>query len=53
MQYDFWWLLKGDGKPDPWVRKDVGLLLCPEHVMAIRNTKLEENATSRILDWLQ
>ncbi len=51
MQYGFWWLRKADGSLDRWVLKDPSLLLCPEHIKAIRATKLEDNAPSRLLNW--
>jgi hypothetical protein len=51
MHYGHVWLLNPDGSLDRWVRKEPGLLLCPKHIVAIRNAHLEAEGTSRRLDW--
>lgn len=51
MHYGHFWLLKSDGTLDRWVRGTPGLKLCPDHIKAIRETRLEEESTSRKLNW--
>jgi hypothetical protein len=51
MHYGHFWLLKADGTLDRWIRGAPGLQLCPEHIRALRNTKLEDESKSRKLDW--